>query len=205
MEKATINSVYGARGRKRCKERVEESGNSSKSLSMTGKGRTNGVRATKALSTIPNNRTIVTRSMAMKTMEQEDEETLYEVEIIEIREEEKNDDNKPMELVEEQEQEQKQEKEQKQKQKQEQEQEPQPQPPANEVAVVENKGDGVEELTLDDWPITFRFDEEWPWSKVRYESGWYSCWETMNGDFWTPVRDHSQESVWSGDLWEFKP
>ncbi|MBA0847025.1 hypothetical protein Goshw_011291 [Gossypium schwendimanii] len=172
---------------------------------MTGKGRTNGVRATKALSTIPNNRTIVTRSMAMKTMEQEDEETLYEVEIIEIREEEKNDDNKPMELVEEQEQEQKQEKEQKQKQKQEQEQEPQPQPPANEVAVVENKGDGVEELTLDDWPITFRFDEEWPWSKVRYESGWYSCWETMNGDFWTPVRDHSQESVWSGDLWEFKP
>ncbi|KAG4137521.1 hypothetical protein ERO13_D07G076133v2 [Gossypium hirsutum] len=187
MKKATINSVYGARGRNRCKERVEESGNSSKSASMTDKGRTNGVRATKALSTIPNNRTIVTRSMAMKTMEQEDEETLYEVEIIETREEENNDDNKPMELVE------------------EQEQEPQPQPPANEVAVVDNKGEGVEELTLDDWPITFRFDEEWPWSKVRYDSGWYSCWENMNGDFWTPVRDHSQESVWSGDLWEFKP
>ncbi|MBA0757349.1 hypothetical protein Gotri_020453 [Gossypium trilobum] len=141
MKKATINSVYGARGRKRCKDRVEESRNSSKSASMTDKGRTNGVRATKALSTIPNNRTI----------------------------------------------------------------EPQPQPPANEVAVVDNKGEGVEELTLDDWPITFRFDEEWPWSKVRYDSGWYSCWETMNGDFWTPVRDHSQESVWSGDLWEFKP
>ncbi|TYG60644.1 hypothetical protein ES288_D07G083900v1 [Gossypium darwinii] len=155
MKKATINSVYGARGRNRCKERVEESGNSSKSASMTDKGRTNG----------------------------EDEETLYEVEIIETREEENNDDNKPMEL----------------------EQEPQPQPPANEVAVVDNKGEGVEELTLDDWPITFRFDEEWPWSKVRYDSGWYSCWENMNGDFWTPVRDHSQESVWSGDLWEFKP
>ncbi|KAK5817958.1 uncharacterized protein LOC108458977 [Gossypium arboreum] len=193
MKKAKINSMYGGGGRKRCKERVEESGNSSKSASMTEKGRTNGVRATKALSTIPNNRTIVTRSMEMKTMEQEDEETLYEVEIIEIREEEKNDDNKPMELVEEQEQQ--------QKQKQEQE----PQPPANDVAVVENNGDDAEELTLDDWPITFRFDEEWAWSKVRYDSGWYSCWETMNGDFWTPMRDHSQESVWSGDLWEFKP
>ncbi|KAH1131116.1 hypothetical protein J1N35_002494 [Gossypium stocksii] len=191
MKKAKINSVYGGRGRKRCKERVEESGNSSKSTITTEKGRTNGVRATKALSTIPNNRTIVTRSMAMRTMEQEDEETLYDVQIIEIREEEKNDDNKPMELVQEQEQ--------------EPQPQPQPQPPANEVAVVENKGDGVEELTLDDWPITFRFDEEWPWSKVRYDSGWYSCWETMNGDFWTPVRDHSQESVWSGDLWEFKP
>ncbi|KAG4191122.1 hypothetical protein ERO13_A07G071950v2 [Gossypium hirsutum] len=175
MKKAKINSVYGGRGRKRCKERVEESGNSSKSTIMTEKGRTNGVRATKALSNIPNSRTIVTRSMAMKIMEQEDEETLYEVQIIEIREEEKNDDNKPMELVQEQ------------------------------VAVVENKGDGVEELTLDDWPITFRFDDEWPWSKVRYDSGWYSCWESMNGDFWTPVRDPSQESVWSGDLWEFKP
>ncbi|KAK5817961.1 uncharacterized protein LOC108458978 [Gossypium arboreum] len=193
MKKAKINSVYGGRGRKRCKERVEESGNSSKSTIMTEKGRTNGVRATKALSNIPNNRTIVTRSMAMKIMEQEDEETLCEVQIIEIREEEKNDDNKPMELVQEQEQE------------QEQEPQPQPQPPANEVAVVENKGDGVEELTLDDWPITFRFDDEWPWSKVRYDSGWYSCWESMNGDFWTPVRDPSQESVWSGDLWEFKP
>ncbi|TYI18346.1 hypothetical protein ES332_A07G083400v1 [Gossypium tomentosum] len=184
MKKAKINSVYGGRGRKRCKERVEESGNSSKSTIMTEKGRTNGVRATKALSNIPNSRTIVTRSMAMKIMEQEDEETLYEVQIIEIREEEKNDDNKPMELV----------------QEQEQEPQPLPLPPANEVAVVENKGDGVEELTLDDWPITFRFDDEWPWSKVRYDSGWYSCWESMNGDFWTPVRDPSQESVWSGDL-----
>ncbi|TYJ25906.1 hypothetical protein E1A91_A07G080700v1 [Gossypium mustelinum] len=174
MKKAKIYSMYGGGGRKSCKERVEESGNSSKSASMTEKGRTNGVRATKALSTIPNNRTIVTRSMEMKTMEQEDEETLYEVEIIE---------------------------EQQQKQKQEQE----PQPPANDVAVVEDNGDDAEELTLDDWPITFRFDENWPWSKVRYDSGWYSCWETMNGDFWTPMRDHSQESVWSGDLWEFKP
>ncbi|KAH1131119.1 hypothetical protein J1N35_002497 [Gossypium stocksii] len=200
MKNAKINSVYGGGGRKRCNERVEESGNSSKSASLTEKGRTNGVRATKALSTIPNNRTIVTRSMAMKTTEQEDEETLYEVQIVGIRGEEKNDDNKPMELVEEQEQQQHE-----QEPVQEQKQEPQPQPPANEVDVAEKKGDSVEELTLDDWPITFRFDEEWPWSKVRYDSGWYSCWETMNGDFWTPVRDHSQESVSSGDLWEFKP
>ncbi|XWS30707.1 hypothetical protein CRYUN_Cryun23aG0010900 [Craigia yunnanensis] len=172
-----VRSVYEGRGRKRSKEGEEESENSSKSARMSAKARTDSLRARKALSIISNNRTIVKRSMGMKRMEQQDEEMLFEVEVIVAKEEEKKDDNKPVELVQQQ--------------------------PVNEV-VLENKGDDGGLLTLDDWPSTWTYEEEWSWFKVGYECGWYSYWETMNGDFWTPMRDDNKEPVWNDDLWNFK-
>ena len=167
MKRAKVSSVYEGRGRKRSKEGEEESENSSKSARMSAKARTDSLRARKALSIISNNRTIVTRSMEMKTMEQKDEEILFDVEVIEAKEEEKKDDNKPVELE-------------------------------------ENKGDDGGLLTLDDWPSTWTYEEEWSWFKVGYECGWHSYWETMNGDFWTPMRDDNKEPVWNDDLWNFK-
>ncbi|XWS75469.1 hypothetical protein CRYUN_Cryun01aG0091200 [Craigia yunnanensis] len=176
MKRAKVSSVYEGRGRKRSKGE-EESENSSKSARMNAKARTDGLRARKALSLISNNRTIATRSMATKPMEQKDEEMLFEVEVIQAKEEEKNDDNKPVELVQQQ--------------------------PVNEV-VVENKGDDGGLLTLEDWPLTWSYEEEWSWFKVGYECGWHSYWETMNGDFWAPMTDDNKEPVWNDDLWNFK-
>ena len=177
MKRAKVSSVYEGRGRKRSKEgEEEESENSSKSARMNAKARTDGLKARKALSLVSNNRTIVTRSMATKTMEQKDEETLFEVEVIQAKEEEKNDDSKPVELVQQQ--------------------------PVNEV-VVENKGDDGGLLTLEDWPLTWSYEEEWSWFKVGYECGWHSYWETVNGDFWAPMTDDNKEPVWN-DLWNFK-
>ncbi|KAK8546563.1 hypothetical protein V6N13_067771 [Hibiscus sabdariffa] len=93
MKKAKINLVYEERGRKRCR------GNSSRSAGMTAKGRRNGVRATGVLSIIPDTRSMVTRSIAMQTMQLEDEGTLYDDEITQDPVEEINDDNKPKEQV----------------------------------------------------------------------------------------------------------
>ncbi|XWS47612.1 hypothetical protein CRYUN_Cryun14cG0167100 [Craigia yunnanensis] len=177
MKRAKVSSVYEGRGRKRSKEGEEESEESSKSARMSAKARIDGLRARKAQSIISNNRTIVTRSMATKTMEKKDEEMLFEVEIIEAynKEEEKNNDNKHVEVV---------------------------QQPINEV-VMENKGYDGGLLTLEDWPLTWSYEEEWSWFKVGYECGWYSYWETMHGDSWAP-RDDNKKAVWNNDLWKFK-
>ncbi|XVF20811.1 hypothetical protein REPUB_Repub12eG0034800 [Reevesia pubescens] len=147
-QRAKVSSVYEERGRKRSKgEQDQESENSSKSARLSAKARTDGLRARKALSIISNNRTMVTRSMEMKTIEKKDEEILFEVEVIEAKEEVKNDDNKPVEQMQQQ--------------------------PINEV-VAENEGDDGGLLTLDDWPLTWSYEEEWSWFKVGYECGWYS-------------------------------
>ncbi|KAK8507852.1 hypothetical protein V6N12_074417 [Hibiscus sabdariffa] len=109
--------VLSGRGRKRCR------GNSSRSAGVTAKGRRNGVRATGALSIIPDTRSMVTRSIAMQTMQLEDEGTLYGDETIQDQvEEEMNDDNNPEEQVQPQHEQQEEEQVQPQHEQQEEEQ-----------------------------------------------------------------------------------
>ncbi|KAK6279761.1 hypothetical protein POUND7_020028 [Theobroma cacao] len=169
MKRAKVSSVYEGRGRKRGIEGEEEGEDSSKSARMSAKARTNGLRARKALSIISNNRTIITRSMSTKTVEENGEEK-----VVEVDGEEKNmkDDNKALEE----------------------------QQPVNEV--VEKKGDDDGGLTLEDWPLTWSFEEELTWFKAGHQCGWYSYWETMNGDFWKP-KDDNQEDFWNDEPWNF--
>ncbi|XWS33332.1 hypothetical protein CRYUN_Cryun22dG0072700 [Craigia yunnanensis] len=68
---------------------------------------------------------------------------------------------------------------------------------------MENKGYDEGLLTLEDWTLTWSYEEEWSWFKVEYECGWYSYWETMHGDSWAP-RDDNKKAVWNNDLWKFK-
>ncbi|XVE72067.1 hypothetical protein DITRI_Ditri11bG0009000 [Diplodiscus trichospermus] len=175
MKKAKVSSVYEGRGGKRDSEGEGESENSAKRARMSAKARTDGLRARRPLSIISIKRTIVTRSMSTKTTEQKDEEKLPEVEVVEAKEDEKN--NKPVEQVKEQ--------------------------PVNEV-VVETKGNEGEMLTLADWPLTWSHEEEWSWFKVGYECGWHSYWDAVSDDYWAPVSGHSNELVWDDDLWNFK-
>ncbi|KAK6266537.1 hypothetical protein QUC31_017374 [Theobroma cacao] len=169
MKRAKVSSVYEGRGRKRGIEGEEEGEDSSKSARMSAKARTNGLRARKALSIISNNRTIITRSMSTKTVEENGEEKVVEVD---GEEKNMNDDNKALEE----------------------------QQPVNEV--VEKKGDDDGGLTLEDWPLTWSFEEELTWFKAGHQCGWYSYWETMNGDFWKP-KDDNQEDFWNDEPWNF--
>ncbi|XP_038990909.1 probable serine/threonine-protein kinase irlA [Hibiscus syriacus] len=132
-----------------------------------------------------------------RVIQELDEATLYEVEIIQAPEEEPSD----YDMDTEQEQQEEQREEQVPQPQQQQEKQVQQQP-VDEVVPGENKGD-EESLVLDDLPMICNYEEGRSFLNAGYGLRWHSCCEPWN-EFWEPFGGVNFEPVWDDAPWDFK-